>query len=61
MHCMLLCGAAGAARFLEARQLPAEALQVAADPDYKFELAVQLGELSIAQSIAGTQSAASWH
>ena len=33
------------ARFLESRGLVADALRIATDPDYKFELAVQLGEL----------------
>eukprot|EP00271_Cylindrocystis_brebissonii_P010156 TRINITY_DN26257_c0_g1_i1.p1 TRINITY_DN26257_c0_g1~~TRINITY_DN26257_c0_g1_i1.p1 ORF type:complete len:919 (-),score=227.95 TRINITY_DN26257_c0_g1_i1:1148-3904(-) len=40
------------ARFLEARGLTEGALQVATDPDYKFDLAVQLGHLEIAQEIA---------
>jgi coatomer subunit beta' len=40
------------AKFLEARGLVSEALAVATDPDYRFELAVQQGELSIALSIA---------
>jgi coatomer subunit beta' len=39
------------ARFLEARGLVADALRVATDPDFKFELAVQLGELGIAKEI----------
>lgn len=40
---------AGVARFLEGRGLAAEALAIATDPDYKFELAVQLGDLATAQ------------
>mmetsp|Transcript_31249 Transcript_31249/g.69528 ORF Transcript_31249/g.69528 Transcript_31249/m.69528 type:complete len:1001 (-) Transcript_31249:4758-7760(-) len=40
------------ARFLESKGLVKEALSVAVDPDYKFDLAVQLGDLSTAQSIA---------
>eukprot|EP00976_Prorocentrum_cordatum_P102535 1193092-Prorocentrum_minimum.AAC.4 len=44
----------GLARFLEARGLTKEALQVATEPDYKFELAIQLGELKVAQDIAET-------
>ena len=39
------------ARFLEARGLVSDALRVATDPDFKFELAVQLGELRIAKEI----------
>ena len=39
------------AKFLESRGQVADALRVATDPDYKFELAVQLGELGIAREI----------
>jgi coatomer subunit beta' len=39
------------AKFLEARGQVAEALKIATDPDYKFDLAVQLGELNIARQI----------
>mmetsp|Transcript_32188 Transcript_32188/g.44654 ORF Transcript_32188/g.44654 Transcript_32188/m.44654 type:complete len:968 (-) Transcript_32188:442-3345(-) len=42
----------GLARFLEARGHSKEALQVAIEPDYKFDLAIQLGELAIAREIA---------
>ena len=42
------------ARFLDARGRTADALEVATDPDYKFELAVQLGKLDIALQIAET-------
>merc|ERR1712070_573303 len=42
----------GLARFLETRGLIREALTVAKDPDFKFDLAVQLGELKIAKEIA---------
>ena len=37
--------------FLESRGQVAEALRVATDLDYGFELAVQLGELGIASEI----------
>ena len=37
------------ARFLESRGMVAEALEVATDPDYRFELAIQLGRLEIAK------------
>lgn len=40
------------ARFLESRGMVEEALEVATDPDYKFELAIQLGRLEIAKVIA---------
>ena len=40
------------ARFLEGRGLAAEALEVATDPDYRFELAVGLGELGTALALA---------
>jgi len=40
------------ARFLEQRGAVAEALRVATEPDYKFDLAIQLGELSLARQIA---------
>lgn len=40
------------ARFLEGRGLVEEALQVATDPDYRFDLAFQLGNLEAAQEIA---------
>mmetsp|Transcript_26629 Transcript_26629/g.32327 ORF Transcript_26629/g.32327 Transcript_26629/m.32327 type:complete len:931 (-) Transcript_26629:369-3161(-) len=46
----------GLARFLEQRGLQAEALEVATEPDYKFELAIQLGELHIAKQIAEESS-----
>lgn len=42
------------ARFLEARGHTADALQVATDPDYRFELAVQLSKLEVALEIAET-------
>eukprot|EP00897_Mesotaenium_endlicherianum_P002794 jgi/Mesen1/2542/ME000161S01590 len=49
------------ARFLETRGLPEDALEVATDPDYKFDLAVQLGRLQIAQEIAEqAQSETKW-
>ena len=37
------------ARFLESRGMVAEALEVATDPDYRFELAIQLGKLEAAK------------
>lgn len=40
------------ARFLEARGMIEDALEVATDPDYRFELAIQLGRLGIAKEIA---------
>ncbi|XP_024979157.1 coatomer subunit beta'-1-like [Cynara cardunculus var. scolymus] len=40
------------ARFLESRGMIEEALEVATDPDYRFELAIQLGKLDIAKDIA---------
>ena len=40
------------ARFLEARGRTADALEVATDPDYRFELAVQLSKLDVALEIA---------
>ena len=42
------------ARFLEAKGMVGTALAVATDPDYRFDLAVQLGDLEVAQSIAQT-------
>ncbi len=33
------------ARFLESRGMLEDALEIATDPDYKFDLAVQLGRL----------------
>eukprot|EP01025_Chloroclados_australasicus_P014962 TRINITY_DN17088_c0_g2_i2.p1 TRINITY_DN17088_c0_g2~~TRINITY_DN17088_c0_g2_i2.p1 ORF type:complete len:950 (-),score=124.80 TRINITY_DN17088_c0_g2_i2:478-2916(-) len=39
------------ARFLEGRGFPEKALEVATDPDYKFELAISLGRLDLARSI----------
>lgn len=40
------------ARFLEGRGRTADALEVATDPDYRFELAVQLSKLDVALEIA---------
>ncbi|KAE8680785.1 Coatomer subunit beta'-2 [Hibiscus syriacus] len=49
------------ARFLESRGMVEEALEVATDPDYRFELAIQLGKLDIAQEIAAqVQSESKW-
>ncbi len=49
------------ARFLEGRGLAAEALEVATDADYRFELAVGLGELNTALALAAeTGTEAKW-
>ncbi|GFR46714.1 hypothetical protein Agub_g8337 [Astrephomene gubernaculifera] len=40
------------ARFLEAKGMISTALQVATDQEYRFDLAVQLGDLGVAQAIA---------
>lgn len=40
------------ARFLDARDMKREALQIATDPDYRFDLAVSLGELGVALELA---------
>ncbi|KAL6580086.1 hypothetical protein OROMI_008110 [Orobanche minor] len=38
-----------------------DALEVATDPDYRFELAINLGKLEIAKDIAtSTQSESKW-
>lgn len=42
------------ARFLEGRGYVKEALDIATDPDYKFDLAIQLGDLDTALDIAET-------
>ncbi|XP_061993600.1 coatomer subunit beta'-3-like [Rosa rugosa] len=49
------------ARFLESRGMLEDALEVATDPDYKFDLAIQLGNLEIAKEIATkAQSESKW-
>ncbi|KAE9453448.1 hypothetical protein C3L33_14624, partial [Rhododendron williamsianum] len=49
------------ARFLESRGSIEEALEVATDPDYRFELAIQLGKLDVAKEIAtGAHSESKW-
>ncbi|KAL3366453.1 hypothetical protein AABB24_011235 [Solanum stoloniferum] len=49
------------ARFLESRGMIEEALEVATDADYRFELAIQLGKLDIAKEIAVlAQSESKW-
>ncbi|KAG6733793.1 hypothetical protein I3842_01G241200 [Carya illinoinensis] len=49
------------ARFLESRGMIEDALEVATDPDYRFELAIQLGRLEVAKSIASeVQSESKW-
>lgn len=40
---------ASVARFLESRGMIEDALEVATDPDYRFDLAVQLGRLEVAK------------
>lgn len=37
------------AHFLESRGMIEEALEVATDPEYRFELAIQLGRLEVAK------------
>ena len=49
----------GVARFLEARGFKAEALAIATDADFKFELAVALGDMAQAVGIAETLGAES--
>lgn len=41
------------ARFLESRGMVEDALEVATDADYRFELAIQLGKLEIAKVNGG--------
>ncbi|XP_062096556.1 coatomer subunit beta'-3-like [Humulus lupulus] len=49
------------AHFLESRGMLEDALEVATDPDYKFDLAIQLGRLEIAKEIATkAQSESKW-
>uniref|UniRef100_A0A2N9FTN9 Coatomer subunit beta' n=1 Tax=Fagus sylvatica TaxID=28930 RepID=A0A2N9FTN9_FAGSY len=49
------------ARFLESRGMIEDSLEVATDPDYRFELAIQLGRLEVAKSIASeVQSESKW-
>ncbi|GFZ11808.1 coatomer, beta' subunit [Actinidia rufa] len=49
------------ARFLESRGMIEDALEVATDPDYRFELAIQLGKLEVAKEIAtGAHSESKW-
>lgn len=40
------------ARFLDAREMKEEALEIATDPDYRFDLAVSLGKLGVALELA---------
>lgn len=37
------------AHFLESRGMIEDAIEVATDPDYRFELAIQLGRLEVAK------------
>lgn len=39
------------AHFLESRKMFEDALEIATDPDYRFDLAIQLGRLEIAKVI----------
>ncbi|CAL5036678.1 unnamed protein product [Urochloa decumbens] len=49
------------AHFLESRGMLEEALEIATDADYKFDLAVQLGKLDVAKAIATeAQSESKW-
>uniref|UniRef100_A0A803NZY7 Coatomer subunit beta' n=1 Tax=Cannabis sativa TaxID=3483 RepID=A0A803NZY7_CANSA len=49
------------AHFLESRGMVEEALEVATDPDYRFDLAIQLSRLDIAKEIASeVQSESKW-
>ncbi|KAJ6715238.1 COATOMER SUBUNIT BETA'-1 [Salix viminalis] len=49
------------ARFLESRGMIEDALEVATDLDYRFELAIQLGRLEVAKEIASeVQSESKW-
>ncbi|KAG6422303.1 hypothetical protein SASPL_118870 [Salvia splendens] len=49
------------AHFLESRGMIEDALEVATDADYRFELAIQLGKLEIAKEIATeAQSESKW-
>ncbi|KAL6584698.1 hypothetical protein OROMI_003987 [Orobanche minor] len=49
------------AHFLESRGMIEDALEVATDPDYRFELAINLGKLEIAKDIAtSAQSESKW-
>lgn len=49
------------AQFLESRNMLEEALAIVTDPDYKFDLAVQLGRLEVAKAIAEeSQSESKW-
>ncbi|KAG6425374.1 hypothetical protein SASPL_115805 [Salvia splendens] len=49
------------AHFLESRGMVEDALEVATDVDYRFELAIQLGKLEIAKEIATeAQSESKW-
>ncbi|KAF9616843.1 hypothetical protein IFM89_032693 [Coptis chinensis] len=52
---------ASVARFLESRDMLEAALEVATDPNYRFDLAIQLGRLDVAQEIATEiQSESRW-
>ncbi|KAK4361935.1 hypothetical protein RND71_017176 [Anisodus tanguticus] len=52
---------ASVAHFLESRGMIEEALEVATEPDYRFDLAIQLGKLDIEKDIAViAQSESKW-
>ena len=44
------------AKFLDAQGLPEEAIKIATDPDLRFELALNLGNLELAQEVAEKDS-----
>ncbi|EFJ43300.1 hypothetical protein VOLCADRAFT_106879 [Volvox carteri f. nagariensis] len=61
LRCVITDQHNSVARFLEAKGMLSTALQVATDQDYRFDLAVQLGDLEVAQEIAVTlDSTAKW-
>eukprot|EP00009_Paramoeba_aestuarina_P002379 CAMPEP_0201507694 /NCGR_PEP_ID=MMETSP0161_2-20130828/1285_1 /ASSEMBLY_ACC=CAM_ASM_000251 /TAXON_ID=180227 /ORGANISM="Neoparamoeba aestuarina, Strain SoJaBio B1-5/56/2" /LENGTH=988 /DNA_ID=CAMNT_0047902129 /DNA_START=135 /DNA_END=3101 /DNA_ORIENTATION=- len=50
------------AQFLESQDLKEEALEVATDPDHKFEIAIQLNKLRVAYELAKSDnSPQKWH
>ncbi|QHN92551.1 Coatomer subunit [Arachis hypogaea] len=60
-HQRLLDDMSCVARFLKSRGMIEDALEVATDPDYRFDLAMQLGRLEVAKDIATeVQSESKW-
>ncbi|RWR77506.1 coatomer subunit beta'-1-like protein isoform X1 [Cinnamomum micranthum f. kanehirae] len=58
---LITVSAVSVARFLESRGMLEDALEVATDPNYRFDLAVQLGRLEVAKAIAvEAQSESKW-